>query len=112
MSYETTTIYTTDAPTTAFRPHAPGYTTNNPNDGDNSYALTVPAPPELGYGGGEVKRKRGRPRKYPVDGSVAPATATGEFESPATADGKKPRGRPKGSANKHQPVASGCVKTM
>ena len=104
MSYEPSpppnSIYTSDTTTTAFRPHAPGYTDNN-----NTYALTVTAPPEVGSY--EAKRKRGRPRKYPVDGSVAPPP---EFESPAaTADGKKPRGRPKGSPNKHHPVVASGI---
>lgn len=44
-----------------------------------------------------------------MDGSVSVTTASTEFESPATADGKKPRGRPKGSANKHQPVVASGI---
>ncbi|XP_024958833.1 AT-hook motif nuclear-localized protein 10-like isoform X2 [Cynara cardunculus var. scolymus] len=67
-----------------------------------------------------VKRKRGRPRKYAPDGPVplaAPMTSTtlhgpsapesGDFSSPLPSSGKKPRGRPPGSANKQHPAASG-----
>ncbi|KAK3013656.1 hypothetical protein RJ639_008527 [Escallonia herrerae] len=61
-------------------------------------------------GAGEVKRKRGRPRKYGLDGPVkSPAAAaaagqTGGFSSPAA--GKKARGRPPGSGRKQQVTAA------
>ncbi|KAK3034193.1 hypothetical protein RJ639_034333 [Escallonia herrerae] len=58
-------------------------------------------------GTGEVKRKRGRPRKYGLDGPVkSPAAAgqTGGFSSPAA--GKKARGRPPGSGRKQQLTAA------
>nr|GFB53971.1 hypothetical protein [Tanacetum cinerariifolium] len=64
-----------------------------------------------------VKRKRGRPRKYPADVSVSPlpppgstaAAGDGGYSSPAgmSNSGKK-SGRPPMSLNKqHHPAASG-----
>ncbi|KAI3749426.1 hypothetical protein L2E82_20038 [Cichorium intybus] len=63
-----------------------------------------------------VKRKRGRPRKYPFDVSKGLATRllateanaqAGGFSSQTLSSGKKARGRPPGSLNKQHPAASG-----
>ncbi|XP_076891637.1 AT-hook motif nuclear-localized protein 10-like [Bidens hawaiensis] len=55
--------------------------------------------------GVEVKRRRGRPRKYTPDvsDSPAPVQAGGDFVTPA----KRPRGRPPGSLNKQHTPALG-----
>nr|GFA65830.1 hypothetical protein [Tanacetum cinerariifolium] len=63
-----------------------------------------------------VKRKRGRPRKYPADVSVSPlpppgstaAAGDGGYSSPAgMSNSEKKRGRPPMSLNKqHHPAAS------
>lgn len=66
--------------------------------------------------GEQQKRKRGRPRKYPLDGTVAtprltpppPRAEAAAFPSPtplaavaaSSGSGKKARGRPRGSGNK------------
>ncbi|KAI3747646.1 hypothetical protein L6452_10199 [Arctium lappa] len=103
-------------------PPTPGYN-NNPNGsggdtGENNYALAVTAGMNVSSGD-VVKRKRGRPRKYAADGAMPPAAAatmtlhgpsaaeSGDFSSPLPSSGKKPRGRPPGSANKQHPAASG-----
>lgn len=81
------------------------------NAGENNYLALMTS----GIDGSDdavVKRKRGRPRKYPADASESPSTifppAAGDrdLSSPAALS-KKPRGRPPGSLNKHQPAASG-----
>lgn len=72
-----------------------------------------------GSGGVAVKRKRGRPRKHPVDVHVPisilppsqpPVDAGGGFSSPATLSSGnkplKPRGRPPGSLNKPKQLAA------
>lgn len=101
----------------------PTPTYNNPNSAgggartsgeNNSMALVTAG---MDSSGSEVvKRKRGRPRKYPLDVSKAPAARppateadaqAGGFSSPALSSGKKPRGRPPGSLNKQHPAASG-----
>lgn len=65
--------------------------------------------------GEQTKRKRGRPRKYPVDGTVTPRLAPPPqpraeaallspaplaVVAPTSGPGKKSRGRPRGSGNK------------
>lgn len=105
-----TTAYTSSAPPS---PSA-GY--NNPNgtgegdSGENNYALTVTEGITVS-GNDVVKRKRGRPRKYAPDGGSVPPAAgrSGEFSSPVVSSEKKPRGRPPGSGNKHQPIASAAA---
>ncbi|KAL4577805.1 hypothetical protein LXL04_013919 [Taraxacum kok-saghyz] len=86
---------------------------------ENNYALALTT--EINVNGSDaVKRKRGRPRKYVLDGSSPPAVAmtsaavhgpaagqSGDISSPAPSSGKRPRGRPPGSGNKQQPAASG-----
>ncbi|KAJ9540953.1 hypothetical protein OSB04_027459 [Centaurea solstitialis] len=110
MSYEASTMR---FGTPAYTPIAPPPGYNNPNGagGGNNYELPVTAAGVDVSGGDVVKRKRGRPRKYAPDGPTAAAAAAaesgGEFSSPVSSSGKRPRGRPRGSANKHQPAVSG-----
>lgn len=75
-----------------------------------------PTPGIVGLGGNgsagdQVKRKRGRPRKYGPDGAMAlglsPALAGPELPSPTDASAKKVRGRPPGSGRKQQMAALG-----
>ncbi|GKB36243.1 AT-hook motif nuclear-localized protein 10-like protein [Tanacetum coccineum] len=92
---------------------------NNPNGTQHNYTPVMTSPTE-GSTIDVVKRKRGRPRKYPADVSVSPlmlppppgstaAAGDGGYSSPAgmSNSGKK-RGRPPGCLNKqHHPAASG-----
>ncbi|KAJ0907864.1 putative AT-hook motif nuclear-localized protein [Helianthus annuus] len=70
--------------------------------GDSNYALVT-------AGTDVVKRRRGRPRKNPIDGSrpLAAAAQSGAFSPLGPNLVKRPRGRPPGSTKKIQPVASG-----
>ncbi|KAG6406166.1 hypothetical protein SASPL_133765 [Salvia splendens] len=68
----------------------------------------------MNWSSGEQKRRRGRPRKYGTDGSMAMVMAPGppqtENLSPAPStevvvgSAKKPRGRPPGSTNKKKQI--------
>lgn len=70
-----------------------------------------------GAAGDQVKRKRGRPRKYGPDGAMAlglspvspPAPSLGGSGLPSSTDAstKKGRGRPRGSGKKQQMAALG-----
>ena len=70
----------------------------------------------LGYGGGpdSTKKKRGRPRKYAPDGTVAitirpaPTPSFNPMMSPLQ---KRGRGRPPGSGKKQQLAALGTTTT-
>lgn len=67
----------------------------------------------MNMGSEQMKRKRGRPRKYGPDGTMALALVPqsgGGFSSPPAASPnsmKKARGRPPGSGKKHQLEALG-----
>ncbi|KAG6408469.1 hypothetical protein SASPL_131482 [Salvia splendens] len=92
-----------------------------PFSGDDSYRPAT-APPfqavakeGVNLNSGEQKRRRGRPRKYGTDGSMAMVMAPGpgtqtENLSPAPStevavgSAKKPRGRPPGSTNKKKQI--------
>ncbi|KAI7750274.1 hypothetical protein M8C21_006376, partial [Ambrosia artemisiifolia] len=85
----------------------------NPN---TTPTYTSPNPPAYNNPGerdpmSSVKRKRGRPRKYPIDVSLSPDVGpTAQIEAISGSDlgsEKKPRGRPPGSLNKQPSVALG-----
>ncbi|GJX33677.1 hypothetical protein Tco_0243532 [Tanacetum coccineum] len=91
---------------------------NNPNGTQHNYTPVMTSPTD-GSTIDVVKRKRGRPRKYPADVSVSPlmlppppgsTAAAGDsgYSSPAgMSDSGKKRGSPPGSLNKqHHPAAS------
>ncbi|KAK9071487.1 hypothetical protein SSX86_010056 [Deinandra increscens subsp. villosa] len=117
-SADETAAYTPPAPPPASPSPSPTPAYSNPNgtgaggadSGESNYALAVTEGIDISRSD-VVKRKRGRPRKNAIDGSTPPAAAaagqSGEFSSPAPSSGKRPRGRPPGSSNKQQPVASG-----
>ncbi|KAJ0770821.1 putative AT-hook motif nuclear-localized protein [Helianthus annuus] len=89
--------------TTAYNQQDNGGTRGGGVDpGDSNYALVT-------AGIDVVKRRRGRPRKNPIDGSrpLAAAAQSGAFPSQGSVLVKRPRGRPPGSTKKIQPVASG-----
>ncbi|KAK9074830.1 hypothetical protein SSX86_003149 [Deinandra increscens subsp. villosa] len=125
MSYEASTMannmqlaYNTDGSAMYTSMSRPTYT--NPNGaaaggsrlaGENDSMEAVTAGID-GSGGIAVKRKRGRPRKYPADASSSPAAMVSPGQAAVDASGfsspvKKPRGRPPGSLNKQHPAASG-----
>lgn len=95
--------------------------TGGGGNGTSSHGLTI------SMGGEVVKKKRGRPRKYGPDGAMSlglaqqqsgsgqagaegfsPSLASGAGKpvSSASPDGMKKRGRPLGSTNKKQQIAS------
>ncbi|WOL13958.1 AT-hook motif nuclear-localized protein 10 [Canna indica] len=86
--------------------------------GGGSGSIEVPSPvmppPGININMGEpIKRKRGRPRKYGPDGTMAlaliPTSTAGGF-SPSSADpSKKVKGRPPGSSKKKQMAALGSA---
>ncbi|XP_072973277.1 AT-hook motif nuclear-localized protein 10-like [Typha angustifolia] len=120
-------------PMTTSSPPAPAYQSGAvPTSGGNGNSPTIPAHGfNINMGGEPVKRKRGRPRKYGPDGTMAlslkpvkTATSTspgGGGFSPSSAgeanlalsaspDGmKKARGRPPGSGKKQQMAALGSA---
>ncbi|KAF8406744.1 hypothetical protein HHK36_008836 [Tetracentron sinense] len=84
--------------------------------GDGSAGAIVPVSPNMNMGE-PVKRKRGRPRKYGPNGSIAlglttapPANQSGGISSSSAASAssaKKAKGRPQGSGQKHLMAALG-----
>ncbi|KAL6959787.1 hypothetical protein U1Q18_039942 [Sarracenia purpurea var. burkii] len=110
---------------------APSYQT-----GGNESPSAAAAPPGMNSGAGQqTKRKRGRPRKYSLDGPMVPMLTSpfpppphpqpegglqsSGFSSPTTPasapalllphSGKKPRGRPRGSGRKQNFAALGSA---
>lgn len=93
--------------------------------GGGGSSVAADAPLSIGgaVAGEQSKRKRGRPRKYALDGTIVPALRSppaappepalqsGGFSTPASVatspPGKKPRGRPPGTGRKHQGAAMG-----
>ncbi|KAG0473094.1 hypothetical protein HPP92_014518 [Vanilla planifolia] len=78
-------------------------------------ATTPSSGPAFGPGslsvGMQIKKKRGRPRKYAPDGSLLPlnprpissSMLPGEYSAPPVISMKRGRGRPSGFFTKHQP---------
>ncbi|XP_043712440.1 AT-hook motif nuclear-localized protein 10-like isoform X2 [Telopea speciosissima] len=130
FSSDGTAVYkpvTTSSPTT-FQPSSVASATGNSGGGGGGGDVSAGAivPHGLNMNMGEpIKRKRGRPRKYGPDGTMAlaltpasPAVPSGGFSSPSTAGTtpvaapspssmKKARGRPPGSGKKQQMAALG-----
>ena len=84
---------------------------------DQQMRVPYSVPPPLQQVGkegmSEQKRRRGRPRKYGTDGSMAMVMAPGPGPGPQTENlspevvvgsAKKPRGRPPGSTNKKKQI--------
>ncbi|PKU60053.1 Putative DNA-binding protein ESCAROLA [Dendrobium catenatum] len=98
-------------------------------DGPPAASLVTPSGLNVGGGGGLVKKKRGRPRKYGPDGSMALALTTisptsaetpgfsllsaGQINTDLSVSDplKKARGKPSGSGKKHQLLALGSAGT-
>jgi len=93
----------------------------------NGLSPVIPPPHGLNINMGEpIKRKRGRPRKYGPDGTMAlalspvsppsagpPGGGAGGFSpSSASADAMKKKGRPPGSGRKLQMAALGNLMTL
>ncbi|KAL1535187.1 hypothetical protein AAHA92_31271 [Salvia divinorum] len=113
----------TMTPGTAQHPSHSQPQLDQPYSGDDTYR-PVSAPPPfqpvpcgvakqgMNLNSGDQKRRRGRPRKYGTDGSMAMITAPGPKTPPpsmevvvsASTTGKKPRGRPPGSTNKKKQI--------
>uniref|UniRef100_A0A6N2LFN9 AT-hook motif nuclear-localized protein n=1 Tax=Salix viminalis TaxID=40686 RepID=A0A6N2LFN9_SALVM len=107
--------------TTATSPSAAS-PTYQPGGGEGSAGEAVVSPHGInvnmggGSGGESMKRKRGRPRKYGPDGTMALALASAAQPITATGGGsvsptgvKKARGRPPGSRKKQQLNALGSA---
>ncbi|KAJ0087558.1 hypothetical protein Patl1_09342 [Pistacia atlantica] len=113
--------------TAVYKPVTPPSPTYQPNPADGGpTGVTSPQGANMNMGGSEsMKRKRGRPRKYGPDGTMALAlvpSPTSAFANQSGGGGfspqggsaspnslKKVRGRPPGSSKKHQLEALGSA---
>ncbi|KAF7844643.1 AT-hook motif nuclear-localized protein 9-like [Senna tora] len=68
------------------------------------HGVNMGAPPEE-----HIKRRRGRPRKYDLDGSVSLALTQSTHPETSRQSEKRGRGRPRGSGKKHQSASLGEV---